>query len=288
MAAYTTCTLCAEPGTLAGAKESGKIHCNVRQFQEDVFTLWRCTGCGSIHCAEAADLPTYYAEYPLKQQKMTFSERLGYRNRLRLLTKQGMQASHRLLDYGCGAGLFVSFLRENGYPESHGYDEFVPAFADRRALEGPYDAVASYDVIEHDEDPPEFMRSLSRLVTPGGLLVIGTPNADHVSISDSGDPSLHPPYHRHILSERMLLRLGAEQGLTPTTIRRRSFYDSVCPTVNSRFMWRYIQRTGGLLDVVVGPPQVGLVTRSPDLIFLALFGYFLPLGDYIIVSFRKS
>ncbi len=67
---------------------------------------------------------------------------------------------------------------------------------------------------------------------------------------------------------------------------QRSFYDSLYPTVNSRFMWRYIQKTGGLLDAAVEPPRIRLVLRSPDLLFLAFFGYFFPLGDNIVVSFR--
>lgn len=51
-------------------------------------------------------------------------------------------------------------------------------------------------------------------------------------------------------------------------------------------MWRYIQKTGGLLDAAVEPPRTGLVLRSPDLLFFAFFGYFFPRGDNVIVSFR--
>lgn len=266
----------------------GQAPCNVRRFKDRLFTLWRCTGCGSIHCAEDADLTLYYADYPLKRQKVGFAERIGYGNRLRLLKRQGFRESDRILDYGCGTGLFVTFLREKGLPQVFGYDPFVPSAQDRQTIEASYDAVVSYDVIEHDDNPREFMRCIAGLVRPGGLLVIGTPNADHVSLALTGDPSLHPPYHRHILSERVLLALGREQGLTPVHIYRRSFYDSLVPTVNSRFMWRYIRKSGGLLDAAVEPPRSGLVLRSPDLLFFAFFGYCFPPGDNILVSFRKN
>ena len=76
--------------------------------------------------------------------------------------------------------------------------------------------------------------------------------------------------------------------MNPVHIYRRSFYDSLLPTVNSRFLWRYIQRSGGLIDIAVEPQKVGMVLRSPELVFLAFFGYFLPPGDNILVSFRKS
>jgi SAM-dependent methyltransferase len=155
-------------------------------------------------------------------------------------------------------------------------------------LEDQYDVVVSYDVIEHSDEPRVFLRSLMRLVKPGGLLVIGTPNAQNVSIHREGDPSLHVPYHRHILSQRALLALGKKAGCKPAHVYERSFYDSLYPTVNSRFMWRYIQKTGGLLDAAVEPPRTRLVLSSPDLLFFALFGYFFPLGDNMIVSFRTS
>ena len=286
MAACTKCNLCESPGTLAAAIETGTAPCNVRRFQDHVFTMWRCAGCGSIHCAEDANLALYYTDYPLTRQKVGFGERIGYANRLRLLKRQGFRPTDRVLDYGCGAGLFVGFLREKGLRHAFGYDAFVAAWHDPERLEEQYDAVVSYDVIEHDDDPREFMRRVASLVRPGGLLVIGTPNADHVSIARKSHPSLHAPYHRHILSERMLLALGHEQGLATENIYRRSFYDSLYPTVNSRFLWRYVEKSG-FLDTAVEPPRTELVLRSPDLIFDAFFGYFLSPGDWILVSFRK-
>jgi SAM-dependent methyltransferase len=286
MAAHTRCLLCENPGTLAEAVDKGKVPCNVRRFRDNLFTLWRCTGCGSLHCAEDADLALYYAEYPLKHQKVGFGERIGYANRLRLIERQGFHRSDRILDYGCGAGLFVNWLREKGLPQVSGYDAFVPAYREPARLTETYDAVVSYDVIEHDDDPREFVKGIGALVRRGGLLVIGTPNADHVSVDRKGDPSLHVPYHRHILSERVLLALGREQGFEPVHIYRRSFYDSLVPTVNSRFLWSYVAKTG-LLDTAVEPPRTGLVLRSPDLLFYAFFGYFLSRHDNILVSFRK-
>jgi SAM-dependent methyltransferase len=168
-------------------------------------------------------------------------------------------------------GLFVEFLREQGLENATGYDPFVPKYRNPRLLEDQYDVVVSYDVIEHSDEPRVFLRSLVRLVKPGGLLVIGTPNAQNVSIHREGDPSLHVPYHRHILSQRALLALGKKAGCEPAHVYERSFYDSLYPTVNSRFMWRYIQKTGGLLDAAVEPPRTRLVLSSPDLLFFALF-----------------
>src|SRR5579863_10298437 len=104
MATCTRCNICETPGTLASASEVLSVPCNVRRFQEQVFTLWRCNGCGSLHCKEDADLSLYYSHYPLKDHKPGFSERIGYANRLRLLKSHGIGKTHRILDFGCGAG----------------------------------------------------------------------------------------------------------------------------------------------------------------------------------------
>jgi 2-polyprenyl-3-methyl-5-hydroxy-6-metoxy-1,4-benzoquinol methylase len=285
MAACTQCNVCERPTTWTDAVEVGEVPCNVRKFRDRSFTLWRCGGCRSLHCLEDADLARFYEDYPLQRQQITFSERIGYRNRLRLLERQGVLRTDRVLDYGCGAGLYVEFLRQNGFTSAHGYDPFVAEYADPTALESEYDAVVTFDVIEHDENPRAFLGSMRRLMRARAILMVGTPNADHVSPARRGDPNLHVPYHRHILSEGALLALAAEQGMRPVDIYRRSFYDSLFPTVNSRFMWRYIREKEGLLDAAVEPPDVRLVMRSPRMILLALGGYFVPRRDNIVVTF---
>jgi 2-polyprenyl-3-methyl-5-hydroxy-6-metoxy-1,4-benzoquinol methylase len=287
VAACTRCNLCAAPGTLEQAEESGPVPCNVRRHKENIFTYWRCRTCGSLHCAEDADLAHYYQHYPIKAQQLNFHARIGYRNRLALLEHHGLRQTDRILDYGCGPGLFVRYLRDRGYRNAVGYDPFEPACSDSRLLEETYDAVVSYDVIEHDEDPRRFLFGQLRLLREGGLLCVGTPNADGVSVDRTADPSLHAPYHRHILSERAMLALAGECGAELLHLQRRSYFDSPIPTVNSHFMWKLIEKSGGLLDTAYEPPKIGVVLTSPELIFLAFFGYFFPAGNNTLAIFRN-
>jgi len=288
MAKCIECNLCDHPGTFQNARDIAHVPCNVRRFKGDVFTLWRCTGCGSIHCAEDADLSKYYARYPLKHHKLTYYERVAYKNRLRLLERHGFRRSMELLDFGCGVGLFVDFLRKSGLTRVFGYDEFVERYKQAPRLSEYFDAVVSYDAIERADDPRAFMKTAAKRVRQGGLLAIGTPRADGLSLSNIGDPALHQPYHRHILSEAMLVALGREQGFEPVHISRRSPSDSLVPFVNSRFSCRYIQATGGFCDAVVEAPRPGLLLRSPSLALLAFFGYFVQRQDHMVVLFKKT
>ena len=288
MPPYITCTLCANPGKLATTAEVARVPCNVRRFREDQFTLWRCAGCGSIHCKEEVNLSAYYAGYPISRLQLVPALRIGYRNRLRFLRRYGFREEHRCLDFGCGGGLFVQYLRARGFENAEGYDAFTEEFAHTDLSADSYDVVVSYDVIEHDDDPREFLKRTSRLLRSRGLLILGTPRADGVSLERTRNPALHPPYHRHILSEQALIDLVLAEGLELEGLTRRCYCDSLVPLVNSRFMWKYVEQSGGFIDIAVEPPKAGVVLTSPALLFWAVAGYFFPPGDNLTAVFRKA
>jgi 2-polyprenyl-3-methyl-5-hydroxy-6-metoxy-1,4-benzoquinol methylase len=267
------------------------VPCQIRRFADQRFTVWRCTNCGSLHSAEAADLPLFYQHYPLQQNRLTFQMRVGLQRRLRLLERHGMNRSDKILDYGCGVGLFLDVMKQNGYLNARGYDAYVPGYGDAGLLtRSEYDVVCSYDVIEHLDDPREFMAAIVPLVRPGGLLFISTPNADHISLAGRGGYQfeLSQPYHRHILSESMLIALGSEWGLRVQTVLRRCDVDTLVPGVNTQFMFSYMEDAGGLLDVAFERPRIGLIAKSPRLLFYAFFGYFVPRRSNLAVAFRRE
>lgn len=281
-----SCNLCGDPGAFESAVEIAPVHSNVRAFQDESFTVWRCTGCGSLHSREPADLNRYYARYLLENQKLDYFYWCVCRNRLRMFRRQGVRRTDRILDYGCGNnGLFCEYLRSLGY-SAVGYDPYAARFADASVLNEQYDVVASFDVIEHDDDPAAFFQRLAGLLKPGGLLFVGTPRADGIDLGNRRMPSLHQPYHRHILSEKVLLDLGERAGLDVVHVDYRWVADTMYPAVNNRFMIEYMARSGYLLNALVEPPNIPLVLSSPRLMFFALFGYCFPPADAIGVFYR--
>jgi SAM-dependent methyltransferase len=96
----------------------------------------------------------------------------------------------RVLDVGCGAGQVVGRLHEAGF-EAYGVDVSEPniekarrfssrcQFYDGRHLpfaDGYFASVGALNVLEHVEEPEQFIPELVRVVERGGRVLISSPN----------------------------------------------------------------------------------------------------------------
>jgi 2-polyprenyl-3-methyl-5-hydroxy-6-metoxy-1,4-benzoquinol methylase len=101
------------------------------------------------------------------------------------------RAGARLLDVGCGPGLFIRAALERGWTGdgvevSPGLAAYARTIAGIRVREetfesaglsdGTYDAVSLLDVLEHVREPGVFLEKASRILRPGGKLIVGTPD----------------------------------------------------------------------------------------------------------------
>ncbi len=82
--------------------------------------------------------------------------------------------------------------------------------------EATYDAVVMSHVIEHVHEPVELLAEVRRLLKPGGILVVTTPNAESQAhgIFKENWFSLEPPRHLYIYSTRSIARLAMLSGLS--------------------------------------------------------------------------
>ena len=286
-----TCNLCEKAGTFDAAKETARVRCNVREFQGEQFTVWRCVHCGSLHCLEDIDYERYYKSYPLHRQVLDLPTRRLMRARLRQLVKGGLRAEHAILDYGCGNGTFVRFLKESGFKNAQGYDPFSKLFSDAAVLQRRFDVITSQDVLEHAPDPLVELDKLAMLTRPRGMLVIGTPNASRLDLSDPFDAvgRLHQPYHRHILAAECLKRQIEARGLRVLNVVEHWFVDTHLPFLNSSFLFRYVAAAGGHMDVMFEPFQAGAILSSPRLLYYGFAGAFInPRKDVVVFAQRHD
>jgi SAM-dependent methyltransferase len=78
------------------------------------------------------------------------------------------------------------------------------------------DTVVSLQVIEHVWDHPQFLAECARVLRPGGLLVLSTPN--RLTFSPGAEKPVNP-FHTHEFTAAELCRLLTGAGLTVTGVR---------------------------------------------------------------------
>jgi 2-polyprenyl-3-methyl-5-hydroxy-6-metoxy-1,4-benzoquinol methylase len=176
---------------------------------EGSLTLVRCRSCGFLFVnprpefdqeeksrlyGEAyfqAEYMRFYADADpeaSKQSNESFEERLRFIARYK---KTG-----RLLDIGCAAGGFLKFMESRGW---QGWGCEVSPVASRRAREEHalkvttgemagvvyeekfFDVICAGDVLEHVEEPFDFLRRARKVLKDDGILYVAAPNADSLS-----------------------------------------------------------------------------------------------------------
>lgn len=95
-----------------------------------------------------------------------------------------------LVDIGAGSGLFLKVARDHGWDvsgvefnskgveniKSMGIEVFDKPLEDEIYRSGSVDVVSIWEVLEHINTPNEFLRQISTILKPGGLLFICVPN----------------------------------------------------------------------------------------------------------------
>jgi 2-polyprenyl-3-methyl-5-hydroxy-6-metoxy-1,4-benzoquinol methylase/O-antigen/teichoic acid export membrane protein len=209
------------------------------------FDIYRCPGCdarfidsphiranlyNSIYSrSEIIGYDRYarYASRVLEERKplhFLASQEAGYHVVYRhLRNKSGLA----VLDAGCGYGYLTYALRRHGF-EAFGvdvsetavgvarnrfgdyfYHSDIETFAERHTRR--YDTIVAFELIEHLTDPLACLRQLLRLLAPGGVLLLTTPNRDFYRQDAVWHTEL-PPVHTIWLGRKGAAALAARTG----------------------------------------------------------------------------
>jgi 2-polyprenyl-3-methyl-5-hydroxy-6-metoxy-1,4-benzoquinol methylase len=274
-----------------GSVEHASVRSNVRAFRHETFALWRCPQCGTIHARDEVDLGHYYAKYPFHDLPIDWRINAMYGNFRERLVRAGLKPEHRILDFGCGGGTFVKYLKSSGYANVVGFDEYSKDFGDKSVLKERYDCVVSQDVIEHVASPKALVTQFDGLANPGGLIVIGTPNATAIDLRRPEDfvHTLHAPYHRHILSKEALLQLGERQGWSLLHFYPTMYSNTRFPFVNEAFYLHFTRMTDSTLDAFMEPIKpIPFLLHGPETLYWALFGRFYSRHTDVMAIFRRG
>lgn len=147
---------------------------------------------------------------------------------LRFMTLADISAG-KLLDVGCGGGRFLKRMKRRGWQvEGTDFDEHAAHKVSARygikahvgdlpqcnLAENSFDVITMSQTIEHLYDPKATLRECLRLLKPGGLLVMTTPNVHSIGATKFGASwrGWEAPRHLHLFSVESLQRLAQQLG----------------------------------------------------------------------------
>lgn len=211
--------------------------------------------------------------------------------------------SGRMLDVGCGRGLFLSIMKKDGWEvtgieldeetakhASRMHD--IPVVAGDMFRSGfedaHFDVITAIHVLEHMDDPQRMIRECNRMLKKGGMLVVAVPNISSLQASFGGKDWFHldPPYHSHHFSEDGLLGMLKKESFRIRKIKRFDLEHN--PFGWLQTLWN---RTGLKKNIIYNymkrkelRGEVGHDGARRDVIIaLALFPLFLPLSIFLAI-----
>jgi SAM-dependent methyltransferase len=199
------------------------------------FPVVRCRSCGFVYLNPRPTkeaLAHYYPDeyYPIDEARETRDAITVARGLLRRVEQVCAGRSLKILDAGCGTGLFLKFARDAGH-EVHGVELSESAVRYGRQVYGisieqgtleaadlpaeAFDVVTMWHVLEHTPDPVAALKVVKRVLKPGGVLLFGVPNVDSLEAQIFGRRwfSLDAPRHLQHFSPETARRTVEAAGL---------------------------------------------------------------------------
>jgi 2-polyprenyl-3-methyl-5-hydroxy-6-metoxy-1,4-benzoquinol methylase len=276
------------PCAICGSIESQPL------FDKMGYAIARCARCGLVYANPRAPhekiLARYSREYFWNEYLPSLGvvdsrfdlEHFDRRHSVTLSMMAGLTSGRRLLEVGCGAGFFLKAAERAGWTvQGIELSEEAARFAiDRlqlpirreRAEEAPiapgsFDVAAMFDVIEHLFEPAAVVSAIARALTPGGTLVISTPNFDSASRFALGLDwaVLSPLEHVYYFTEDSLRRLLNAAGFGDVRFVRQHIAWGPQETINFHYTHEPSGWRARATEVVVragGQPLARMLQRA--------------------------
>jgi 2-polyprenyl-3-methyl-5-hydroxy-6-metoxy-1,4-benzoquinol methylase len=184
---------------------------NISTYTADNYNFYYCNKCEGIFANPMKSAgKEWYESSDLYQEPQTVSDYLQWPEKL-LLKDIGLSKDLNILNIGCGKTIFLKKLKESGCMVT-GVDinekmirftknilgienvhvseisDFIDNYQGKK-----FDIIVFFEVLEHLENPAEFVNNLKNILSGSGIIVFSVPNRERFL------PSKHivdyPPHH---------------------------------------------------------------------------------------------
>ena len=196
--------------------------------EDDDYTSLICKNCKHIHVITHNQVDytnlynsNFYETYGVGGYKQDFNKYIDENLHKIEVIKKLIPKGGKVLEVGCGPGLFLDLLQKNDieclgvelnfeaidYGKSIGCNaEIITADISKHPnpiTNKKYDIAIMFATIEHVEEPADFINLVTKYLKSGGYLIIdtGIRGALGEIMEDGRSEWLTPPYHLHVFSK---------------------------------------------------------------------------------------
>jgi SAM-dependent methyltransferase len=201
--------------------------------QKDGYDFLRCDGCGTVTVSPyptKEQLTDYYQSYHGTKKYVAKAQKKIARSRKRVARLMRYTDGKRFLDVGCNYGLAVKAALDLGLNaagididadtikignEMLGSESLKAISVSEYAAQGHQaDIVYTSEVIEHVHSPEKFIEAIAKILSPGGVLYLTTPQAGHwlVPKDFAQYKEACPPRHINYFSKKGIRNLLQRHG----------------------------------------------------------------------------
>ena len=206
------------------------------RFNWGEYPVIHCNQCGLDYCSQMVEKESGGNSSPVHMEGIEMMTKAFHKTnalamkyaekRLAIYESILNRKCQNVLEVGCGPGVFYRPWKEfnvswtgidiNPYWKEFGEKNQIPiSNYSIDSLNGQYDVVMAYQVIEHVEDPISFMESIMVLLKPGGIIHLELPNQNSLTSKLRQFSSklsydygfIQPPMHLRAFREKTIYRL---------------------------------------------------------------------------------